>query len=134
MTEVLIALAMLIPVIVLVAGLFPYSFSVDRKAWNKRTAQSLARSAVERCRGVKFSDLVDFTETHPPEAGQTGPTFTVEVTVTSLPSDPSNPTSEAREKKIACKVSWPEKHGLGELVVESRVAKLYQPAHQDDEP
>ncbi len=130
LTEVLLALALLIPVIALVAGLFPYSFSVDRKAWNKRTAQSLGRSAIERCRGTKFDELVSFTQTHPPEAGQGGPTYTVRVDVTSLPFD----SPDVREKKVNCRVSWPEKYGMGELILESRVAKMFQPAEEEDAP
>lgn len=123
----LLALALLIPVIALVAGLFPYSFSVDRKAWNKRTAQSLARSAVERCRGLPFAELTSFQESHPPKAGQTGPVYTVQVDVTALPVGAAEP----REKKVLCRVSWPEKNGLGELVLESRVAKMFQAPEEE---
>ena len=117
LTEVLIALALLIPVIVMVAGLFPYSFSVDRKAWNQRTAQSLARSAMEEARGQRFDDLMSFNRTH----SKDGTTFGVEVRVTDVGTPP-----DVREKDVVCTVTWPRKNGVDTIVVSSKVAKLYQ--------
>lgn len=117
LTEVLIALALLIPVVVLVAGLFPYSFSVDRRAWNQRTAQSLARSAMEEARGVKFDELTSFSR----NATREGTPFSVGVVVQDVGTPP-----DVREKTLICTVSWPVKNGTDQLVLQSKVAKLYQ--------
>lgn len=117
LTEVLIALALLIPVVVLVAGLFPYSFSVDRKAWTARAAQSLARSALEEARGKKFEELATFTR----DVVKDGTPFQVTTTVTGVGTPPSD-----REKDVVCTVSWPVKNGTDTLVLQSKVAKLYQ--------
>lgn len=115
--EILIALAMLVPVIVLVSGLFPYSFSVDRRAWNQRTAQSLARSALEEARGVRFDTLASFSR----QAVRQGTRFNVSVEVSSVGTPP-----DVREKDVTCTVSWPIKNGTDSLVLETKVAKLYQ--------
>ena len=117
LTEVLIALALLIPVVVLVAGLFPYSFSVDRKAWNNRTAQSLARSALEEARGLDFDNLATFQRS----VTKDGTTFSVAVTVTEVGTPP-----DVREKNLLCTVTWPRKNGVDVLTLETKVAKLYQ--------
>jgi type II secretory pathway pseudopilin PulG len=116
LTEVLIALALLIPVVVIVAGLFPYSFSVDRKAWNQRTAQSLARSALEEARGQEFDSLDSFQRS----VTKDGTTFQVELSVNALGAP------DVREKDLVCTVSWPRKNGVDTLRLESKVAKLYQ--------
>ena len=116
LTEVLIALALLIPVVVLVAGLFPYSFSVDRKAWNERSAQSLARSEIEECRGRKFEDIPALTNL---VVVKDGTTFSIETRVDDI-------SPPGREKDVKCTVTWPAKHGTGQLVLQSKIAKLYQ--------
>lgn len=123
LAEVLIALALLIPVIVMVAGLFPYSFSVDKEAWNQRTAQSLARSALEEARGTRFDDLVDFERS----LLKDGTTYRVAVRVVDVHQDPADPTRPVIEKSVTCEVSWPRKHGAERpLRLETTVAKLYQ--------
>ena len=116
LAEVLIALSLLIIVIVMVAGLFPYSFSVDRKAWNQRTAQSVARSALEEARGQEFEELATFERT----VVKDNTRFDAVVTVTSVGG------ADAREKTVVCKVSWPRQNGTDTLTLATTVAKLHQ--------
>jgi type II secretory pathway pseudopilin PulG len=117
LAELLIALALLIMVTVLVAGLFPYSFSVDRHAWNQRTAHSLARSALERTRGQRFEQMASFQQT----VSKDGTNFVVEVQV----SEASLPLEE-REKDVVCTVTWPRQNGVDRFVMQTRVARLHQ--------
>ncbi len=124
MTEVLIALALLVPVVVLVAGMFPYSFSIDARTWNTRTAQSLARSAFEKARGEKFEDLASFNEV----VTRNNTPFTVELVITPVMVTPvGGGPPEAREKVAVCTVTWPRNNGTDTLVEETRIPKLFQP-------
>lgn len=125
-TEVLIALALLVPVVVLVAGMFPYSFSIDARTWNTRTAQSLARSAFEKARGEKFEDLIGFNEV----VTRNNTPFTIDVRVTPIEvASPAGGTAppDVREKVVVCTVTWPRNNGTDTLLEETRIPKLFQP-------
>lgn len=127
LAEVLIALALLVMIIVMVAGLFPYSFSVDRHAWNQRTAQSLARSAIEEARGRRFDDLVNSTHSvlkKGPWEDTAGTQFAVDVRVDVEPA--GTPSADAREKTVLCKVSWHSKNRDEFVTIEGKVAKMFQ--------
>lgn len=50
LAELLAALMILAPVLVVVVGLFPYAHSINRRAWALGTAQELARSRMEQLR------------------------------------------------------------------------------------
>lgn len=50
LAELLAALMVLAPVLVVVVGLFPYAHSINRRAWALGTAQELARSRMEQLR------------------------------------------------------------------------------------
>lgn len=131
LTEILVALAVLIPVMTLVGGMFTYSFSVDRRAWNQRTAQSLARSALEQIRGVDFKDMTSNSYVWPPEAmavaeraklPSAGTTFKVEVTVT-----PDGPVEDSvLERHLVSTVTWSGKNGEERVRLETTSARVFQ--------
>lgn len=71
LAELLAALMILAPVLVVVVGLFPYAHSINRRAWALGTAQELARTRMEQLR-------------REPEAGRQKATLdNTEFTVTS---------------------------------------------------
>ncbi|HXE73520.1 MAG TPA: hypothetical protein VNO81_12745 [Candidatus Nitrosotenuis sp.] len=96
--EVLIALAVLVPVIVVTMGMFPFSHAIDRRAWAIAQAEDLARTHLERARAQEFDSVpeaYDFTEQ------RDGLTFTGRFT--SRDYDPGSPS---RLKKISVLVTW----------------------------
>lgn len=134
-TEILIALGVLIPVMVIVGGMFTFSFSVDRRAWNQRTARSLARSALEEVRGREFAVMASSTSVWPPagmpaaeraKLASGGTEFTIEVTV-----DPSGPVDDTvQQRQVRSVVTWRGKNGDERLEAETTVARVYQRVHE----
>lgn len=57
LSELLVAVAVLIPVAVVTVGLFPYAHMVDRRAWALSQAENAARSRLEALRAMDFEDL-----------------------------------------------------------------------------
>jgi type II secretory pathway pseudopilin PulG len=78
--EVLIGLLVLIPVAVVVVGMFPYAHTIDARAWALSTAQSLAESELETQRSVSFN-AVNNTSYHHLDRGMD---FLVNVSVTPV--------------------------------------------------
>ncbi len=131
LTEILIALSILIPVMVIIGGMFTYSFSIDRRAWNERTARSLARSAIEAARGQKFEDMRSATSTWPPaglpasersKLASGGTDYNVALTV-----DPDGHVDETvKQRLVRCVVTWRGKNGEERIETETTVARVFQ--------
>ncbi|MEW6283642.1 MAG: hypothetical protein AB1758_33835 [Candidatus Eremiobacterota bacterium] len=58
LAELVVALGVLIPVLIVTTGLFPYVHLANRQARSLVHATDLARSQFERLRGTPFDDLV----------------------------------------------------------------------------
>ncbi len=115
LTELLLCLSLFIPVVALIAGMFPYSYSVDRAAWSQRTAQSLAYSTLEQARGSKFEDVLSSVSTHQND----GKTYRIELQVQDSDEEP------IREKQLTCTVTWAKKNGTETLTLETRLSRYY---------
>lgn len=66
LSEIVVAMAVLIPVVVVTAGMFPYAHMVDRRAWALSHAEDVGRSRLERVRATAWDRLPateTFTET-----------------------------------------------------------------------
>lgn len=66
LSEILVAMAVLIPVAVVTVGMFPYAHMVDRRAWALSQAEDVGRSRLERVRTIAWDRLPaseTFTET-----------------------------------------------------------------------
>ncbi|MBI3928955.1 MAG: hypothetical protein HY319_25660 [Armatimonadetes bacterium] len=59
LAEILISLGALIPVILVLAGLFPYSYWVGQSAHHRLDAHDIARTQLELARAADFSTLED---------------------------------------------------------------------------
>ena len=57
LAEIILCLALVIGTLVLIAGLFPFSYQADQKAWKKSSAQRIAASTIERLRGEDFDTI-----------------------------------------------------------------------------
>lgn len=117
LTEVVIALALLIPVVVLVAGMFPYSFSVDRSAWTRRAAQNLARLQLEAMRAKSFDSVASLVGSQRVDNVE----FLYQVEVSDIGSPP------VREKRVICRVNWAVKNGQKSLNQETRLSRYFEP-------
>ncbi len=116
LTEILVCLALMIPVVALLAALFPYSYSVDQAAWRKRTAQTLATSTLEQLRGQPFEEVASGSREE--QVGNV--VYRLEIRVE--PDGDSPP----REKLVSCLVEWDRKNGTDRLELQTRLARLYQ--------
>jgi type II secretory pathway pseudopilin PulG len=114
LAEVLLALSLVIGAVVIVSGVFPYSYIADQKAWKKSSAQRLAGATVEKLRGADFSTVDDssavITENETP--------FKIDVSVQN--STPAPP----RTKTVTCTVSWPSKQGRDTFVQETKITRF----------
>lgn len=135
LTEILVALAVLIPVMTIVGGMFTYSFSVDRRAWNQRTAQSLARSALEQVRGLDFQEMASSSSVWPPDTmpaaeraklPSAGTAFKIEVTVT-----PDGPVEDSVvERQLVSIVTWSGNNREEKVRLETSAARVFQRINQ----
>lgn len=99
MAELILAFGLLVPIIVVVVGLFPYSHVVARRASDLQTGFDLACSQVERLRAAPFEDLASTASTvHGPH----GVVYTVQVNV--QPAVPGQKTVTL--KKVSVVVLW----------------------------
>lgn len=57
LSELLVALAVLLPVAVVTVGIFPYAHTIDRRAWALSQAEDVARSQLERLRASEWDKL-----------------------------------------------------------------------------
>ena len=116
LSEVLLALSLVVAVVVLIAGVFPYSYTVDQKAWRKSSAQRLVGSTIEQIRGQAFEDIASSSATVMVEQVP----FKVDVTVSDTTPHP------VKSKTVHCTVSWNSPQGQESFAQETRVAKFYR--------
>ena len=99
LAELILAFGLLVPIIVVVVGLFPYSHVVARRASDVQTGFDLACNQVERLRAGDFDTIVSSTST---VQGAHGVIYTVEVDI--QPAIPGQKTVTL--KKVAVVVRW----------------------------
>lgn len=98
LAELLVALAILIPVLVVTTGMFPYCHLVNYKARCISQAALLAQAETERLRSLAETALVDSTR----KVNGDRVEFTVTTKITA--------TSGARLKKAEVDVAWTDQH------------------------
>lgn len=113
--EAVVALAALIPIVIILIGIFPYAYSVDQTAWQRVGAQDLAVSALAQARQHDFDSLVSSTS----QAQLEGIDYTVDLTVTPTPT-----TGVARKKAVLVQVSWQTPRRREVLAIETRLVRL----------
>ena len=116
---------------VIVGGMFTYSFSVDRHAWNRRTAQSLARSALEQTRGKDFREMASGASEWPPatmraseraKLPSAGTVFRISVTVT-----PDGVVDDSvTQRQLVSTVTWHGKRGEEKVQLETTASRVFQ--------
>lgn len=113
--EVLLALGLVTVTLVVVAGVFPFSYTADQKAWTFATAQRLAASEIESLRGDDFDSLAGRVGM----ATVDGTTYRLETTVSDYDSPPKN-----KRKLVTCRVIWQSKKGPETLVRDCVLVRL----------
>ncbi len=98
LAEFLVALAILIPVLVITTGMFPYCHLVNYKARCISQAALLAQAETERLRNLTETTLVSGTRTVAGDRVE----FTVSTKIT--------PTGAARLRKAEVDVAWIDQH------------------------
>lgn len=101
----------------LVAGVFPFSYQADQKAWKKSSAQRIASSTIERMRGEEFDSLASGFALVQVE------NVPYEVTVVVTDSSPE----PVKAKNVVCEVVWRTRTGTEKFVQETRIARFYRP-------
>lgn len=94
LAEFLVALAILIPVLVITTGMFPYCHLVNYKARCISQAALVAQAETERLRTLSDADLVDSTRSVSGDRVE----FTVTTDIT--------PTGAARLRRAEVDVAW----------------------------
>lgn len=61
--ELLVSLTVLIPIMLVLVGVFPFAYSMDHKAADFLEAQEVARDELEQARGMPFKDLTSEEKT-----------------------------------------------------------------------
>jgi len=89
-----VAFGVLVPIVVVAVGIFPFAHVLNRQAWDTSAAFDIARTEIEQLRATAFDDLPasgSFTEEH------RGTVFTCTATVTK---------KNSLLKKVTVKVTW----------------------------
>lgn len=113
--EVLVALGLVTMTLVVVAGVFPFSYTADRKAWNFTTAQRLVASELDSLRGEEFDNVVSRVNVVNVETT----TYRIETTVNDYDTPPKN-----KRKLVTCRIVWQSKKGPETLVRDCVLARL----------
>jgi prepilin-type N-terminal cleavage/methylation domain-containing protein len=111
--EILIALAVLVPVVVVAAGVLPFYRASSSRAWTQVDASDIAREQMERARGVTFDDLASLenqVET------RNGTVYKWSMAVTPL-------GSPALRKRVVVDVEWDNPKAQS-LAMETTVARM----------
>ncbi|MCA9780095.1 MAG: hypothetical protein KC800_25385 [Candidatus Eremiobacteraeota bacterium] len=116
LAEIILCLSLVVAVLVLIAGIFPFSYNVDQKAWRMGSAQRIASSTLERLRGQEFDTLASGFAVVKVEQVP----FEVTVTVTDSTPDP------VKSKNVVCEVAWDTKNGRERYLQETRIADFHR--------
>ena len=116
LAEIILCLSLVVAVLVLIAGIFPFSYKVDQKAWKLSSAQRIASSTLERLRGQEFDTLAGGFAVVQVEQ------VPFEVTVTVSDSTPP----PVKSKSVICEVQWETKNGRETYLQETRIADFYR--------
>jgi len=117
LAEIILALALIVGALVLMAGVFPFSYNADQKAWKQNSAQRLASSTLERLRAQDFDTLTSSFEIVKVEQ------VPFEVTVTVADSTPA----PVKSKNVLCEVAWITSVGRETYLHEIRIADFQDP-------
>lgn len=98
LSEILVALAVLIPVAVVTVGVFPYAHMVDRRAWALSHAEDVARSQLEEIRATPW-DRLPVTRSF--EETRDGTEFQGALSVSPVPG-----LSEDLARRVTVTVTW----------------------------
>lgn len=107
------AFGVLVPIVVVAVGIFPFAHVLNRRAWDMSAAYDIARTELEQLRATDFDELPSSrtaTEEH------RGTVFTCTTTVT---------TQNSLLKKISVTVTWQLKKAES-LQLDTLVAKTSQ--------
>jgi Tfp pilus assembly protein PilV len=103
LAELLVALTVLIPIMLVLLGVFPFAYGMNQKAGELIEMQEIARDRVERLRATPFGDLASSTENL--ILGNTP--VRVTVTVTDFPAGQTT----VRQKKADVALDWSNGRG-----------------------
>lgn len=115
--EVLLALGLVTLTLVVVAGVFPFSYNAERSAWRFAAAQRLVASEIEIMRGLEFEQIETRVEVRTVDEIP----FRLETTVSEFETTP-----KVKRKVVVCRAVWESKKGVETL---SRTTVLVQFNH-----
>lgn len=102
--ELLVSLTVLIPVMLVLIGVFPFAYSMDHRAADFIQAQEIARDQLESLRARPFADVSGYAST----LRRGSVDYKLVVTVESWPPG-QNPV---RQKRVGVSVNWRAEHFL----------------------
>lgn len=115
LSEALVAVGSLLPLIVVMIGIFPFAYSLDEAAAHRLTATDLAREALEGARASRFDDVSSATS----QVVDDGTTYVVQSVVRPLP-DAAAPL----KKELTVTVRWKTGWRLHSVTVETVLPRL----------
>ena len=96
--ELLVSLTVLIPVMLVLIGVFPFAYGMDHKAANFSEAQEVGKDQLEILRARAFDDVTSYSST------QTRGNLELKVQVTVTPWPAGQPV--VRQKRVDLRVFW----------------------------
>jgi len=93
--ELLVSLTVLVPIILVLIGVFPFAYGMDHKAADFIEAQEVARDELEQLRALPFEDVVSKDST----VQRGGLELRVSRIVSTLPGD-------TRTRRVDLDVQW----------------------------
>lgn len=103
LVELVVAFGILVPIVVVALGIFPFSHVLNRQAWALAAAYDIALTRIEDARGQDFDSLVPSSTTQEEREG-------IVYTCTTTVSAYGVSVNPVRLKKVTVVVSWTDKH------------------------
>lgn len=96
--ELLVSLTVLIPIMLVLIGVFPFAYGMDHKAADFSEAQEVAKDQLETLRATPFKDVASSSSV------QTRGNLELKVQVTVTPWPAGQPV--VRQKRVDVQVFW----------------------------
>ena len=100
--ELLVCLTVLVPIILVLIGVFPFAYAMDHKAADFIEAQEVARDQLETLRARPFDEVSSFST--PIRRGK------LDLTATATVDDWPSGQNPVRQKRVQLQVSWRGEH------------------------
>lgn len=116
LAELLVCIAALIPVLLVLIGVFPFAWGIDHRAWERLDAQEIARAQIEQNRTADFDSLPATTSVSETRGA-------IQYQTTSVIDVFPTGQSPVVQKRCTITVTWQAKGGVQTFTIQTLLFK-----------